>query len=209
MREPSRPALRVALNMNNTALVQRTDDGYSGPSIQIADRIGAEMDRPLAFIEHPNAQSVLQAEPDGWDIAFLAIDPSRTDRIAFSDPYHSLEATFAVRDGLEHRSCDDIVRGDHTIICATGAAYQARLSALAPKGPIVLAASPNEARQRFLSGEGHALAGIRKALEAPKIPGAHILSDSFAHIQQAVAVPVRDRAQIALINKVLRRWGAS
>lgn len=209
MREPSRPALRVALNMNNTALVQRASAGYSGPSIQIADRIGAEMDRPLIFIEHPNAQSVLQAEPNGWDIAFLAIDPSRTDRIAFSDPYHSLEATFAVRDGLKHWSCDEVLQGDHTIICATGAAYQARLSALAPKGPIVLATSPDEARERFLSGEGQALAGIREALEAPKIPGAHILADSFAHIQQAVAVPIGNSAQMAMINRVLRRRGAS
>lgn len=95
------------------------------------------------------------------------------------------------------------------IISATGAAYHARLSAFTPKGPIVLAASPDEARVRFLSGEGHALAGIRKTLEALKIPGTHILSDSFACIQQAVAVPVRDSAQIALINKVLLRRGTS
>jgi len=203
MNERARPAMRVALNMNNAALVQRIGDSYSGMAIQIADRIGAEMGRPLAFIEYPNAQSVLQAEPEGWDIAFLAIDPSRTDRIAFSAPYYTLEATFVVRDGLEHRSCDDVLRGDHTIICATGAAYQSRLSALAPKGPIVLAASPDEARERFLSGEGFALAGIRETLEAPNIPGTHMLPDSFARIQQAVAVPVRDSAQVALINNVL------
>lgn len=209
MKERARPAMRVALNMNNTALVQRTGDRYSGMAIQIAGRIGAEMGRPLVFVEHPNAQSVLQAEPDGWDIAFLAMDPSRTDRLAFSDPYYSVEATFLVRDGLEHWSCDDILRGDHMIISATGAAYHARLSAFTPKGPIVLAASPDEARVRFLSGEGHALAGIRKTLEALKIPGTHILSDSFACIQQAVAVPVRDSAQIALINKVLLRRGTS
>lgn len=191
--------------MNNAALVQRTGGGYTGLAIQIAERIGAEMGTPLTYVEHPNARSVLEAEPDGWDIAFLAIDPSRTDRIAFSDPYHSLEATFLVRDGLQNRSCHDIVSEDYTIVSAKGAAYQLRLSTLSPKGQIVLATSPDEARERFLSGEGHALAGIRNTLEAPPIPGTYILLDSFARIQQAIAVPVRDSAHIALINEVLRR----
>jgi polar amino acid transport system substrate-binding protein len=203
--ESANRRLRVALNMNNAALVQPTGGGYTGLAIQIAERIGAEMGTPLTYVEHPNARSVLEAEPDGWDIAFLAIDPSRTDRIAFSDPYHSLEATFLVRDGLQNRSCHDIVSEDYTIVSAKGAAYQLRLSTLAPKGQIVLATSPDEARERFLSGEGHALAGIRNTLEAPPIPGTHILLDSFARIQQAIAVPVRDSAHIALINEVLRR----
>jgi polar amino acid transport system substrate-binding protein len=202
------PALRVALNMNNTALVQRTSDGYTGLAIQIAERIGAEMGTPLTYVEHPNARSVLQAEPDGWDLAFLAIDPARRDRIAFSDPYHSIEATFLVRDGLQVRSCEDILRGDHTMLSAKGAAYQARLSALGPKGPIVLAASPDEARRRFVNGEGAALAGIRETLEASRLAGTHVLPDSFAHIHQAVAVPIRNRAQIALINKILLTWSA-
>ena len=202
------PALRVALNMNNTALVQRTGDGYTGLAIQIAERIGAETGTPLTYVEHANAQSVLQAEPDGWDLAFLAIDPSRRDRIAFSDPYHSIEATFLVRDGLQVRSCEDILRGDHTILSAKGAAYQARLSALRPTGPIVLAASPDEARLRFLNGEGDALAGIRETLEASENTETHVLPDSFACIHQAVAVPVRNRAQIALINEILLTWSA-
>ena len=205
MKGEAHSALRVALNMNNTALVQRAGDGNTGLAVRIAESIGAEMGAPLTFVEHPNAQSVLQAGPDGWDIAFLAIDRSRTDRLAFSDPYHSVEATFLVRDALAPRSCAEILRGNHMILSAKGAAYQARLSALTPKGPIVLAASPDEARERFQSGEGYALAGIRETLESVEIPGARILPDSFAKIEQAVAVPVRAAAQIALINRTLRR----
>jgi polar amino acid transport system substrate-binding protein len=203
MNERTHPALRVALNMNNTALVQRAGNGYTGLAVRIAERIGAELGVPLTFIEYPNAQSVVQAVPDGWDIAFLAIDPSRTDRIAFSDPYHTVEATFLVRDDLAHRSCAEILQEDHTIMSAKGAAYQARLSALAPKGPLVVASSPDEARQRFLRGEGHALAGIRETLQSVEIPGTRILPDNFARIEQAVAVPVRASTQIALINRTL------
>lgn len=205
MKETTKSALRVALNMNNTALVQRAGDGYIGLAVRIAEHIGADMGARLTFVEHPNAQSVLQAEPHGWDIAFLAVDPSRTDRIAFSDPYHSVEATFLVREFLAHRSCAEILRGDHMILSAKGAAYQARLSALTPRGPLVVATSPDEARHRFLRGEGHALAGIRETLEPAEIPGARVLADNFAHIEQAVAVPVLAEAQIALINRTLRR----
>lgn len=205
MKERGHSTLRVALNMNNTALVERAGDGYAGLAIRIAERISAEMGEPLTFIEHPNAQSVLQAEPDGWDIAFLAIDPSRTDRIAFSDPYHRVEATLLVRDALAYQSCAEILQGDNIIISAKGAAYQTRLSALAPKGPLVVATSPDEARQRFLRGEGHALAGIREALESIEIPGARILPDNFARIEQAVAVSGSAKAEMALINRTLRK----
>jgi len=204
-KERPHPALRVALNMNNTALVQRLGDGYTGPAVRIAECIGAEMGATLTFVEHPNAQSVLQAEPDGWDVAFLAIDPSRTDRIAFSDPYHRVEATFLVREALAKWSCAEILQGDHVIMSAKGAAYQARLSALAPMGPIIVATSPDEARQRFIGGEGDALAGIRETLESARIPGTRILLDNFARIEQAVAVPVRANGQIALINQTLTK----
>lgn len=189
--------------MNNTALVQRAGDGYTGVAIRIAERIGAELGLPLTFIEYPNAQSLVQAVADGWDVAFLAIDPSRTDRIAFSDPYHIVEATFLVREDLSHLSCAEILRGNHMIMSAKGAAYQARLEALTIKGPVTVAASPDEARQRFLGGEGHALAGIRETLESVRGPGARILPDSFARIEQAVAVPVSVKDLIALINRTL------
>lgn len=203
IKDGAHSALRVALNMNNTALVQRAGDGYTGLAVRIAERVGAAMGLPLTFIEHPNARSVLQAEPDGWDIAFLAIDPSRTDRIAFSDPYHSVEATFLVRDALADRSCAEILQGDHMIMSAKGAAYQARLSALTPKGPLVVAPSPDGARLRFQRGEGDALAGIRETLASAEIPGTRILPDNFARIEQAVAVPVRASTQLALINQTL------
>jgi polar amino acid transport system substrate-binding protein len=203
MRQSARPSLRVALNMNNTALVQRAGDGYTGLAVHVAERVGAAMGLPLTFIEHPSAQSVVQAGPDGWDIALLAIDPSRADRMVFSDPYHSVEATFLVRDSPARRSCVEILEGNHTIMSAKGAAYQARLSALTPTGPLVIANSPDEARQRFLRGEGHALAGIRETLESSRIPGTRILPDNFAQIEQAVAVPVHAEAQIALINRTL------
>lgn len=196
--------LRVALNMNNTALVQRRGTGYSGQAAGIAERIGTALRLPLSFIEYPNANAVLQAGPDNWDIAFLAIDPARTDRIAFSTPYHSVEATFLVRDAISHLSCTGILHGDHMIMSAQGAAYQARLSALAPKGPLVVAGSPDEARRRFLHGEGQALAGIRETLESIRIPGAQVLSDCFARIEQAVAVPIHSKARLALINQTLK-----
>jgi len=203
-KETVHSALRVALNMNNTALVQRAGDGYTGLAVRIAEQICRERGAPLTFIEYPDAQSVLQAGPDGWDMAFLAIDATRTDRLAFSDPYHRVEATFLVRDALGHRSCTEIMRGNHAILSTRNAAYQARLSTLAPKGPIVVAGSPDEARQRFLGGEGDALAGIRETLASVGISGTRILPDNFAYIEQAVAVPILAKGQITLINRALK-----
>ena len=36
-----------------------------------------------------------------WDVGFLAVDETRAEKIAFTRPYHSIEATFAVRAGSD------------------------------------------------------------------------------------------------------------
>ena len=100
-------------------------------------------------------------------------------------------------------SCTEILQGNWMTLSAKGAAYQVRLSALQAQGQVVVAASPEEARERFENGEGHALAGIRESLEALEIPGTRVIGDNFALIEQAVAVPVSARTLIPLINRVL------
>lgn len=210
MTDAAPPAvLRTALNLNNTALVQKAGDTYTGLAPDLARRIAAATGRQLRFADYPSARAVVEDAPHGWDIAFLAIDPARGDRLAFSRPYHRVEATFLLRAELDLTSCAQVLAGGHRIISARGAAYHFRLVAAVPGDRLIVADSPAEAAALFRQGHGDALGGIRQTLASAGMPDSRIMPDSFACIDQAVAVP-RDASDLmpqieACLDHVLTR----
>ena len=196
-------ALRVGLNMNNAALIRKDGAGYTGVAYALAQRLADAAGLRLEPVEYPNARSVVDAVGSDWDIAFLAIDPARTDRIAFSGPYRSVEATFLVRDRAPNLRCSDVLASGDPILSARGAAYHAQLEPLAKPEALIVAASPAEALERFRSGEGSALAGIRNTLAAQEDAGFGVVPDCFARIEQAVALPLHNRAQLGFVNEIV------
>ena len=198
--------LRAALNLNNTALVQKVDGNYSGIAVDLARRIAAAAGLELHIVDYPSARAIVEAVSDGWDIAFLASDPARTDRLAFSRPYHRVEATFLVRSDLPVASCAEVVAGGHTIVSARGAAYHTWLAANLPSERLIVADSPREAAERFRDGYGDVLGGIRETLAAGNLPGCRILPDSFAVVEQTVAVPIGASGLMQHIEACLREF---
>lgn len=179
--------LRAALNLNNAALVQKAGDSYTGLAPDLARRIADAAGRQLRFVDYPSARAIVKDTAQAWDIAFLAIDPSRLDRLAFSKPYHSVEATFLVQ--ADQSSCSEVLAGEHRIISAKGAAYHSPLAAEVGGDRLIVAESPAEAAELFRQGHGEALAGIRETLGTAG-SGTRVLPDVFARIEQAVAVPI-------------------
>ncbi len=77
--------LRVAINLGNPVLAQGDARSPRGPSLELATALAQRIGVQARFTCHDAAASVVAAAgEDGWDLAFLAIDPARTDRIAFS-----------------------------------------------------------------------------------------------------------------------------
>lgn len=198
--------LRVALNMNNAALVQRSANGYAGLAIELSKQLGTAMGAQLSYIEFPSARPLVEAAGDGWDIAFIAIDPSRADRITFSQPYHVIDATLLVRGDQPSGTCAEFLGTTQTILSAQGAAYHAQLETWVAGQTIIVAPSPAEARARFLNGEGDALAGIREPLALIDCPGGRVLPDRFARIEQAVAMPKGADAALPLVNRIVETF---
>src|SRR5690606_25550451 len=86
--------LRAAVNIANRALVEAGPDGsFKGPSAEIAIRLASRLAFHLHFVVYQSASQIHAAtDRDEWDIAFLASDPQRKDRLAFSAPYLSIQA---------------------------------------------------------------------------------------------------------------------
>ena len=153
---------------------------------------------------YANARELSEAVGTEWDLGLLAPEPSRLARIAFSDPYHEVEATFLVRDRSTEERCGDILAARHAILSPEGAAFHPSLVSLASPGSILAARSPALALDRFLAGEAEILAGIRQTLEGVRAPQCRVLSDTFCRLGQTIGVSVHERDSLPFINAVLK-----
>ena len=199
--------LKAAVNIANLALVQIREDGsYFGPSADIAHKLSQTLSVAVEFIPYHSASEIVAAvDRNEWDIAFLANDPSRTHKLAFSKPYLTIEASILVRDVDRHQSIADLNAPNVRVSATRGAAYEKALSQVLPLADLTFLPTPVESRDYFLENNLDAIAGVRKSLEALKAQHRQysILKDSFASIQQCVAVPLESAENIAVIESAL------
>lgn len=185
--------LRVAINTGNRALVKVAEDGtLGGVSPALARRLAAEIGVRLETVVYNGAGKVFQdAGSDVWDVAFLAIDPSRAERVSFTRPYHVIEATFAVRAGSGMDDAGDWDREGRVIVSSVGSAYELFLSANARFATLSKGGTPGESFERFRAGEGDMVAGVRQSLERNLggDPGIVVLPGTLTKVEQAMVLP--------------------
>ncbi|WP_313440775.1 transporter substrate-binding domain-containing protein [Stenotrophomonas sp.] len=184
--------LRVAINLGNPVLAQGDARSPRGPSVELATTLAQRLGVQARFTCHDAAASVVAAAAeDGWDLAFLAVDPARADRIAFSAPYVEIEGTYLVRADSPARTVVDLDREGVRIAVGRGAAYDLFLSRELKHARIERADTSAAAIELFDQQRLDAAAGVRQPLQA--WAGAHaghrVLADRFTAIQQAVAAP--------------------
>jgi len=184
--------LRVAINLGNPVLAQGDARSPRGPSVELATTLAQRLGVQARFTCHDAAASVVAAAADdGWDLAFLAVDPARADRIAFSAPYVEIEGTYLVREASPARMVADLDHADVRIAVGRGAAYDLYLSRELKHARIERAETSAAAIALFDQQQLDAAAGVRQPLQAwaQARPGHRVLADRFTAIQQAVAAP--------------------
>ncbi|AWH54924.1 restriction endonuclease [Stenotrophomonas sp. ESTM1D_MKCIP4_1] len=184
--------LRVAINLGNPVLAQGDARSPRGPSLELATTLAQRLGVQARFTCHAAAASVVAAAAeDGWDLAFLAVDPARADRIAFSAPYVEIEGTYLVREASDARTVADLDREGVRIAVGRGAAYDLYLSRELKHAHIERAETSAAAIALFDQQRLEAAAGVRQPLQAwaKAHPGHRVLADRFTAIQQAVAAP--------------------
>jgi polar amino acid transport system substrate-binding protein len=200
--------LRAAINLGNKALVRRESENGEpiGVSPALARRLAELLGVTLEMVLFDGAGAAAKAAPnDVWDIAFLAIDPDRRDRVAFTEPYVRIEGTYAVRSGSAIETAADADREGVRILASVGSAYELHLRRTLRSAELVPADTPAASMQAFLTGESDAVAGVRQSLEAffKGRRDVRVLPDRITAIEQAVAVPAAKAAAVPWLNELL------
>jgi polar amino acid transport system substrate-binding protein len=196
-----RGRLRAAINFGNTQLAQSdaATGEAKGISVALARRLAERLGLELELVRYTTAGSVVEAlGRDEWDIAFLAVDPARAERIDFTSPYILIEGSYAVHGTNSIRSVDEVDRPGVRISLTRGSGYDHFLTRTIKSATLVRSATAPEAIREFVVGNCEVLASIKHSLllYARKIAGMRLLEPSFMSIGHAMAVP-KGRAEAA------------
>ncbi len=185
--------LRVAINLGNGVLAQRSAQGeIGGVSVILARALAARLKLPLTLIPFDGAGAIFNVgDRDVWDLAFLAIEPERAAKIDFSPPYITIDGTYLVRSDAPFRTVSDLDQPGVRIAVAQGAAYDLFLTRSLKRAELRRAPTGASSVDMFISERLEAAAGVRQYLEerAQANPGLRVLADRFTGIEQAMGVP--------------------
>ena len=209
-RHEQKKYLRFAINLGNPVLTILSPDGSPGGiTVELAKKLATESQREARLVTWPTAGQVVDAAlMDQWDIAFLAIDPAREDKLRFTPSYVTIESSLMVKKESKIQSVQEMDREGSVINVGKGAAYELYLIRTLKHATLRQYATSQDAIQAFINGEGDMVAGIRQPLEKAERdnPQFRVLPDSFSQIHQAICVPRNATQHYEFICRCLFSW---
>ncbi len=207
--------LRAGMNLANTLFTTRDPASGAlrgvGPDLmrELASRLGV----PLELVVHATPGQVADAvDRDTWDVAILAIEPSRATQIAFSPPLTEIEATYLVPNVSTLRSAEHADTQGVRIVAAEKTGYELYLARTLRHATLVRARNADASIERFNAGGADALAGLRPMLmdDLARTPGARLLDGKFMTVNHGLGVPrSRHPAGAAWLKAAVDELGAS
>jgi len=206
--------LRAAINFGNSVLVQK--DPATGEPRGVSPALARELARrlgvPIAYVTFDSAGKVFDALPSGvWDIAFLAIDPTRAAGIDFTAPYVVIEGTYAVLSNSPLRAIADFDREGVRIAVGRASAYELYLSRNLKHATLVREPSGTDAFDLFLKDRLEAVAGVKQALVAfaETRSDMRVIPGRFMQIEQAMGAPKGRAAGVRYLREFVEEMKAS
>lgn len=184
--------LRAAINLVNTVLARQhpTTGELGGVTVDLARELARRLGVALELVVFHGAGTVMEAAETGtWDVAFLAIEPVRAARVAFTAPYVLIEGGYVVTVDSPLRTVADVDREGARIAVGKDSAYDLYLTRTLQHATLVRAPTASVAvTDLFLADKLDAVAGVKPALAAfvERQPNLRLLDGSFMEIRQAM-----------------------
>lgn len=207
--------LRASINLGNPILANRHPDTGEpfGVSIDLAHAFAALLGVELELVVFDTAGKSVEAVGDERaDFGFFAVDPSRGEKIAFTEPYVLIEGFYLVREGSPIETNADVDQPHNRVVVGQRSAYDLFLTRELKHAEIVRAPSSQAVVNTFLEQDFEVAAGVKQQLEADAsgISGVRLLDERFMVIRQAMgAAKSRGPAAAALLGEFVEEMKAS
>jgi polar amino acid transport system substrate-binding protein len=206
--------LRAGINLSNFLLVTgRSPSGDpEGVSPDMARAIADKLGVKVTYVPFKTPGELAdQAGNNVWDIGLIGAEPQRAEKIAFTNAYVEIEATYLVPAGSPIKSIAEVDKPGVRIAVTARAAYDLWLERNIKQAKLVRSSSLDAAMEQFQAEKLEALAGLRPRLltDVAKIPGARILDGQFTAVQQAVGTSRANAAGAEFLRKFVEEAKAS
>jgi polar amino acid transport system substrate-binding protein len=164
------------------------------------------------FVVHATPGDVADAAERGtWDVAVLAIEQSRAQKIAFSPAMTEIEATYVVRKDSPLRSVGQVDSSGIRIAAPEKAGYELYLTRMLRNATLVRANGFPASVQIFNERRADVLAGLKPALlEAmDKMPEARLVEGNFMTVNHGLGTPRDRRAAAEYLKAFVEEMNAS
>jgi polar amino acid transport system substrate-binding protein len=183
--------LRAAINFGNAVLAQRDPASGEprGVSVDLARELAGRLGVAAELVTYDAAGKVFAAIAiAAWDVAFLAVDPTRAEQILFTAPYVLIEGTYLVRADSPLHKIEDVDRSGVRVAVGAGSAYELYLSRNLKHAQLERKPTGNEAFELFQREGLEAVAGVREVVEAwaKRESGLRVMDGRFMAIEQAM-----------------------
>ncbi|HWP60396.1 MAG TPA: transporter substrate-binding domain-containing protein [Candidatus Acidoferrales bacterium] len=206
--------LRVALFTANPVVASKnsTTGEITGPSVILGRALAANAGVPLAPIEYTAIAKLVEDAKFGvWDVAVVAVDPSRRAVLDYAPSHLVVDLTYLVPPGSPIRRVPDADQPGNRIAVARGAATGLILERSLKQATLTPAENEPAAFELIRQGKAQAYAQNRFLLLGlvDRLPGARVLDDGFASIEIAFALPKGREAALAYVSAFVKRAKAS
>lgn len=183
-----------------------------GPAVDLGRALAARIGVEFVPVEYPRPGAVMEGVRIGaWDVAFLAIDPSRAAEADFSPPYMEYDLTFLVPAGSAIRTVADADQPGVRIAVERGGAGDLNLTRLMKRAELVRVETVRAGFDLLRAGQIDVRAGVRPGLlrDAAQLPGSRVLDDRFGVIPLAALVPKGQSGRLAYVTEFIEEAKAS
>jgi polar amino acid transport system substrate-binding protein len=204
--------LRLSINVGNPILARRTDDGAAGVSVDLGREFARRLGVEVELVVLPSAgESVEAVRNRQADLGFFAIDPKRSDGIAFTAPYVLIEGAYLVKEASPLHANEEVDRPGRRVVVGKGSAYDLYLTRELKHAQIERAPTSPAVVDHFLQCGADVAAGVKQQLEsdASRVGGLRLLPGRFMVIQQATGVPADRTAVAAALRAFVEEMKAS
>ena len=183
--------LRACINLGNPILARRDGDSVSGVSVDLARALAARLGVAVDLVVVDAALKSVQTVRAGQaDIGFFAVDPARSDGIAFSAPYVLIEGAYLVRHASPLTDNAQVDRAGTRVMVGRGSAYDLYLSRALKAAALLRTPTSPQVVDEMLAQGADVAAGVKQQLQADaaRIGGLRLLPGRFMVIEQAMGV---------------------
>jgi polar amino acid transport system substrate-binding protein len=180
--------------------------GYAGVPVDLGKEMAAQLGVPVDYVVFQNSGQITDASSQSsWDITFLPKDPERETKMSFGPIYEVADATYIVKANSPVTNFATLDQPGTKVAAVNNTTTMRGAIAHLKNAKVTGYQTYDEIFNLLKGGEIDAFALSRDQLNAmaKKIPGAHVLDETFKQTVTAVAVPLDHPQSLAFATRFM------